>query len=115
MPTKNAARETLANRNPDALADFLLQLLQAAGRGGNQLAARAVQQQHRGGIGIQDLPDPAQQRGEEVITIRRDLGYVRPEKQTVGISAVPPRQLPAESGVAEIGRLLRITPGAPAE
>ena len=48
-------------------------------------------------------------------TIRRDLGYVRPEKQTVGISAVPPRQLPAESSVAEIGRLLRITPGAPAE
>jgi len=48
-------------------------------------------------------------------TIRRHLGYVRPEKQTVGISAVPPRQLPAESSVAEIGRLLRITPGAPAE
>ena len=60
----DAARETPADRDPDALADFLLQ---AAGRGGDQLATRAVQQQHRGGIGIQDLPDPAQQRGEEVI------------------------------------------------
>jgi hypothetical protein len=27
-------------------------------------------------------------------TILRNLGYVRPEKQTVGISAVPPRLLP---------------------
>jgi len=50
----DAARETLAHGNPDTLADFLLQ---AAGRGGKQLAARAVQEQNRGGIGIQDLPD----------------------------------------------------------
>jgi hypothetical protein len=60
----DAARETLADRNPDALADFLLQ---AASRSGDQLTARTVQQQHRGGIGIQDLPDPSQQRCEKVI------------------------------------------------
>jgi hypothetical protein len=60
----DAARETPADRNPDALADFLLQ---AAGRGGDQLTARTVQQQHRGRIGIQDLPHPAQQRSEKVI------------------------------------------------
>ena len=60
----DAARETPADRDPDALADFLLQ---AAGRGGDQLTARVVQQQHRGGIGIQDLLHPAQQRGEKFI------------------------------------------------
>src|SRR5690348_2762154 len=63
-PGGDAARETPADRDLDALADFPRQ---AAGRGGDQLAARAVRQQHRGGIGIQDLPYPAQQRGEEVI------------------------------------------------
>jgi hypothetical protein len=74
----DATREPPANWNPDALADFLLQ---AAGRGGNQLAARVVQQQHRRGIGIQDLLDPAQQRGKEVISAQmrqRRIGH-RPD------------------------------------
>jgi hypothetical protein len=60
----DAARETPADRNQDTLADLLLQ---AAGRRGDQLATRAVQQQHRGSIGVQDLPHPVQQRGEKII------------------------------------------------
>ena len=60
----DAARETPADRDPDPLDDFLLQ---AAGRRGDQLTARVVQQQHRSGIGIQDRPHPVEQRGEKLI------------------------------------------------
>lgn len=37
------------------------------GRSGDQLAARVVRQQHRGGIGVQDRPHPVKQRGEKLI------------------------------------------------
>ena len=65
--------------------------------------------------GVQTLSDLGAGERIRTRTILRNLGYVRPEKQSVGISAVPPRQSPAESGVAGIGRLLPITPGAPPE
>ena len=61
----DAASETPADRNPDSLDDFLLQ---AAGRRGDQLTARTVQQQHRGSIGIQDRPHPVEQRNEKLIS-----------------------------------------------
>jgi hypothetical protein len=48
-------------------------------------------------------------------TILRNLGYARPEKQTVGISPRSAATDAAESSVAGIGRLLPITPGAPPE
>jgi hypothetical protein len=63
-PGGDTASETRADRDPDTLADFLLQ---AAGRGRDQLTPRVVQQQHRGGVGIEDLLHPAQQRGEKII------------------------------------------------
>jgi hypothetical protein len=69
----DAARETPADRDPDALADFLLQ---AAGRSGDQLTARAVQQQHRGSIGIQDRPHPVQQRGKKLISAQMRQRYI---------------------------------------
>jgi hypothetical protein len=103
----DATREPPANWNPDALADFLLQ---AAGRGGNQLAARIVQQQHRRGIGIQDLPDPAQQRGKEVISaqmrqrrIGPPTGYPAacPPHLAAGATALSPRK----NNVSSIRRL----------
>jgi hypothetical protein len=74
----DASRETAANRDPDTLTDFLLQ---AAGRSGDQLTARTVQQQHRGGIAIQDHPHPVQQRGEKFISVQmrqRRIGH-RPD------------------------------------
>jgi len=50
---------------PHALPDLFLQ---AAGRGGDKLTARAGQQQHRHRIGVQDLLDPRQQLSEKVIS-----------------------------------------------
>ena len=35
--------------------------------GGGSIIATAGPARHRGGIGIQDLPDPAQQRGEKLV------------------------------------------------
>ena len=61
------ASETPANRDPDALPDFLLQ---AAGYGGDELTPGAVQQQHRHSVGVQNLLDPVQQRGEKVIGVK---------------------------------------------
>jgi hypothetical protein len=60
----DTASEAPANGDPDALPDFLLQ---PAGCGRDELTPRAVQQQHRHSIGVQDLHDPTQQRGEKVI------------------------------------------------
>ena len=61
---RDPASETPANGDPDALPDFLLQ---TAGCGRDELTPRAVQQQHRHSVGVQDLLNPAQQRGEKVI------------------------------------------------
>jgi len=55
------------DRDPDTLADFLLQ---AAGYGGDELTPGAVQQQHRHSVGVQNLLDPVQQRGEKVIGVK---------------------------------------------
>jgi hypothetical protein len=63
-PGGDTAGETPADRDPHALPDFLLQ---TAGRGGDELLPRAVQQQHRHGVGVQDLLHPHQQLGEKVV------------------------------------------------
>jgi hypothetical protein len=50
------------HRDANALVHFLLQ---AARRGGDQLAGRGIQQQQHGrGIGLHDLPDLLQQSGQ---------------------------------------------------
>jgi hypothetical protein len=70
----DTASETPADRDPDALPDFLLQ---AAGCGRDQLTPRAVQQQQRHGVGVQDLPHPAQQLGEKVIGVKMRQRRIR--------------------------------------
>jgi hypothetical protein len=57
----DTAGETLPDRDPHALPDLLLQ---AAGRSSYQLTPRAVQQQHRYCVGVQDLLHPRQQLSE---------------------------------------------------
>ena len=63
----DTASETPADRDPHALPDFLLQ---AAGCRRDQLTPRAVQQQHRHGVSVQNLFHPAQQLGEKVIGVK---------------------------------------------
>jgi hypothetical protein len=48
-------------------------------------------------------------------TILRNLGYVRPEKQTVGISAVPPRLTPRSPAWPGSGGFCPLRRGAPPE
>ena len=60
----DAAREAPANGDADALRDFFLQ---PARGGGDEVTRGAVKQEHRGGVGIQDLLHPAQQFDEEII------------------------------------------------
>ncbi len=56
-----------AHRYVHALAHLFLK---PGGRGRDQLAGRDVKQQDRGGIGSQDLPDPVQQRDQQLTIIK---------------------------------------------
>ena len=71
---RDTPSETPANRDPHALPDFLLQ---AAGCRRDQLTPRAVQQQHRYGVSVQNLLHPAQQLGEKVIDAKMGQRHIR--------------------------------------
>ncbi len=74
VPGGDPPREPPAHRNPHALPHFLLQ---PGRRSGDQLPGRKVQQQHRGRVGPQDLPDPVQQRGQEITILQPGQRRVR--------------------------------------
>jgi hypothetical protein len=119
-PGGDPASETLADRDPHALPDLLFQ---TAGRGGDKLTPRAVQQQHRHHVGVQDLLDARQQLGEKVIRAQirqRRIGH-RPD-----IPEIAPRPASGPAGdtitkdyatmielPSDKNRLLRLT-GPPA-
>lgn len=64
MPPRRCGPRTPANGDTDTLRDLFLQ---ATRRSGDEVAREAVKQEHRGGIGIHDLPHPAQQLDEQII------------------------------------------------
>ena len=62
----DAAGEALAEGDPHPLADLLLD---APGGGRDQVLARRVQQEHRGGVDVEQLTDPVEEFVEQLVDV----------------------------------------------
>jgi hypothetical protein len=64
LPRRDRAGEAFSDRQPDSLAHLLLQTTR---RGRDEFRAARVHQQDRRRVGLQQVADPFQQLGEQVL------------------------------------------------
>ena len=95
LALRDAAGESGADRDPDTLPDFLLQLTRSPR---NQLVGTAVAQQHCRGIRIEHRANAVKQFGKELLHVEPGQGRVGDRKQIAQLLRPGPRHRSASLG-----------------
>ena len=86
---RDLSGEAGADRHADALPDFFLD---AACGAGDEVALGLVEEQHRRGVGLEDVLHPREQLDEQVVDVQpgeRRVGHpLQPDEQIVGDAMV---------------------------